>query len=236
MKKIFIIEDNDKDFESLYNLIAEEFKDYLVYPKSIEENRELRKNIKALFSASEKKSEPARKFLNELNINNFDGLILDYELYPSIRLVTGIVLYNELNLNLKTLILTKYTAKKFDIIFDDLKNNESADKILVKQKGNLVVMPEVQKNEHIKNIREHLFGEIVNSDSHLTKSALKKLAENKPKLNGASDQTNRDIYRITGELIEKIENKKLIITQDIVNKIFFESDSKYLMILNQLNN
>lgn len=234
MKKIFIIEDNDKDFQKICEILNTNFQDVEIYPSNLIENRELRKCIKALFSAKDNMSIPARNFLMGLNINDYDGVILDYELFPSNKFVNGVELYKELKIKIKALILTKYTGRKYDMIDESIQKEGFSSNILVKQKGNLVILTDEQKDEHIKNINQHLFSD-TSIETQSKKLIIEKLNTNKPKLNSATDSINKDIYRVTTELILKIEKPEFILNSDFIKKLEFESETKYLQVLIELN-
>ena len=234
MKKIFIIEDNDKDFEKICEILNTNFQDVEIYPSNLIENRELRKCIKALFSARDNTSIPARNFLMGLNINEYNGVILDYELFPSNKLVNGIELYKELKINIKALILTKYTGRKYDVIDESIQKEGFSSNILVKQKGNLVILTDEQKDEHIKNINQHLFSDS-STETLSKKKIIEKLNANKPKLNSATDSINKEIFELTDVLILKINETAFNIKNDLNFNLEFKSDAKYLQVLIELN-
>ena len=233
MKKFFIIEDNKKDFQSLYNLIKENFSDPQIYPSNLEESNYLKNQIKALFSAKHVISKPARDFLNSLKINEYDVLILDYELWPSMKLVTGIQLYQELDIKTKALILTKYSAVDYDGIIKLIKSQGLTDMILVKQKGSLVVLSEEQKKEHINNINSHFFNII--SEAEIKKQIIDILTKNKPKIIAAITEILRETANITEEIIKKINDSKLNLTEELLIKLDESNEIEYLKVLKEIN-
>lgn len=233
MKKFFIIEDNQKDFMRLHKLIEENFTDAEIYPSNLNESNLLRKTIKALFSANHKISDSAKSFLDGLKINEYDALLLDYELFPSMKLVTGIKLYQELSLTVKALILTKYTGVDYDGINNTIKNIGLTNEILVKQKGSLVVLSEKQKDEHIKNINKHFFNQ--DSEIEIKKQIIEKLIKNKPKIIAASTDIHRETALMTEEIIKKINDSKLNLNADLLIKLDESNEIEYLKILIEIN-
>ena len=162
-------------------------------------------------------------------------LILDYELWPSMKLVTGIQLYQELDIKIKALILTKYSAVDYDSIIKLINSKKLTDKILVKQKGSLVVLSEEQKKEHINNINSHFFN--ITSKAEIKKQIIERLTENKPKIIAVTTETLRDTANITEEIIKKINDSKLdldgdlLIKLDVSNEIEFANCNQLIMIM-----
>jgi nucleoside phosphorylase len=158
MKRILIIEDNARDFTNISNYLKGEFTEIEIYPTNELENRELKKNIKALFSPQTQKSETAMQNIAKLNFNSYDGIILDYLLDINHKDLNGITVYKLLNLSINALILTKYTAAEFTDIEKEIRKNYLSKNIKAIQKGT-APLTDRQKKEYTKNINTHLFKE-----------------------------------------------------------------------------
>ena len=236
MKKIFVIEDNDKDFLSIYQMIKKNIENVEIYPSNIDENVKLRRVFKGFFSAREQTSIPAIKKIKELNINSYDGLILDYELFPSNRLVNGIQLFTDLEIKIKTMILTKYTAIKFKKIEEIVLKENLSSLILIKPKGILLHLTDDLEKEHINNINMHFFE--IQDDVILKNNVLEKLKENSPLITSASSDINNlkfKIATISNQLTNKINQNQLNLNEEILESLDKSNDIDYLEILNNLN-
>lgn len=163
-KRILIIEDNSRDFLKMVAFFEEKFPEIDIYPKSEEENKILKKHIKQYFSPATTKKENAEEYINNLNFNSFDGIILDYVLDGSFQGVNGISLYNSLNLQVKALVLTKLTAVEFKKIETQIETLGLRRKIKAIQKGASNNLTKEQKAEYEKTINQHIFNKVEQED------------------------------------------------------------------------
>ena len=156
MNKFLIIEDNDDDYSVLANFLKTEYPKDQVYPSNSTEHDAVRKNFRKLFSADINVREEGEKYFKHIDINSFNGVLLDYELDEDCRGSNGIQLYKDLKIKIPALILTKYTGIQYVNIEHEIEQEKLSSVIKPIQKGSIMQLSEAQKKYYKQNIDEHL--------------------------------------------------------------------------------
>lgn len=157
-KRLLIVEDNKRDYERITGFLKAYFPDVQYYPETIEQNNELRRNIKQYFSPNAPKRDAAKAYIHALGFNGFDGILLDYVLDSDFQGVNGVALYKSLNLNIKAIVLTKLTAADFDKIKTAISHEGLDKEIIPEQKGTGTKLSDDQVALYKKRINSHIFG------------------------------------------------------------------------------
>jgi nucleoside phosphorylase len=156
MTKLLLIEDNFDDYKVLYDLLKHFYTDAEIFPDNAEEHDILRKNFRKLFSGEILVSEEAESYFNVLNINNFTGVLLDYQLDEGCKKTNGIQFYKDAKINIPALILTKFTGIQYVNVEAEIEREGLKDIIIPLQKGLITNLSQAQKDYYIKNINEHI--------------------------------------------------------------------------------
>ncbi len=157
MKKIFLFEDDIQDFNRILQVLKSNFTEALVFPANDIEFEKLRVNINNLFCPKALIKEEAEQYINSLEINGYDGIILDYELNETFDGINGITLYKRLGLNIKALILTKYIGDEFEKIKEEISKDSLSNQIIAEQKGNIQSLSKSQEQTYIRHINSHIY-------------------------------------------------------------------------------
>lgn len=156
MLKLLLIEDNYDDYKILHDILVENYEKMEIYPKNSDEHDLLRKNFRKLFSGETLVCEEAEKFFDQLNINQFTGVLLDYQLDEGCKKTNGIQFYKEAKLTIPALILTKYTGVEYVNVEKEIIKEGLEHVIVPLQKGLINSISIAQKKHYIKNVNEHI--------------------------------------------------------------------------------